>query len=78
MNLAGFDRPKVCKKRILCLYSPSLKVHSTRLRFPELGKQRASKNSVYVVSLVVSGDFKEYELHKVQPLTVPVTDMDGR
>ena len=25
MNLAGFDHPKVCKK-ILCLYSPSLKV----------------------------------------------------
>ena len=54
MNLAGFDRPKVCKKKILCLHSPSLKVHSTKtsrpLRFSELGKQRASKNSVYVVS----------------------------
>ena len=47
MNLAGFDRPKVCKKKILCLYSPSLKVHSTKtsspLRFSELRKQRASK-----------------------------------
>ena len=40
MNFAGFDRPKVCKKKILCLYSPSLKVHGTKtsgpLRFSEL------------------------------------------
>ena len=52
MNLPGFDHPKVCKKKILCLYSPILKVHSTKasgpLRFSELGKQRASKNSVYL------------------------------
>ena len=52
MNLAGFDRPKVCKKKILCLYSPTLKVHSAKtsrpLRFSELGKQRVSKNSVYL------------------------------
>ena len=51
MNLAGFDRPRVCKKKIFRLYSPILKVHSTKtsvpLRFSELGKQRASKNSVY-------------------------------
>ena len=53
MNLAGFDRPKVCKKKILCLYSPTLKVHSTKtsapLRFSELGKQRATKNAVYLI-----------------------------
>ena len=52
MNVAGLDRPKVCKKRVLCLYSPSLKVHSIKtsepLRFSELGKQRGSKNSVYL------------------------------
>ena len=52
MNLAGFDRPKVCKKKILCLYSPTLKVHSTKtsgpLRFSELGKQRSSKNYLYL------------------------------
>ena len=52
MNLAGFDRPEVCKKKILCLDSPSLKVHSIKtsgpLRFSELGKQRGSKNSVYL------------------------------
>ena len=30
MKLAGLDRPKVCKKKILCLYSPSVKVHSTK------------------------------------------------
>ena len=52
MNLAGFDCPKVCKKKILCLYSPTLKVHSTKtsgpLRFSELGKQPVSKNSVYL------------------------------
>ena len=29
-------------------------------------------------SLEVGGVFKEYELHKVQPLIVPVTDMEGR
>ena len=27
--------------------------------------------------LGVDGVFKEYELHKVQPLTLPVTDMDA-
>ena len=52
MNLAGFDSPKVCKKKILCLYSPILKVHSAKtsapLRVSELGKQRASTNSVYL------------------------------
>ena len=52
MNLAVFDRPKVCKKKILCLYSPILKVHSTKTsgpsRFSELGKQHASKKSVYL------------------------------
>ena len=52
MNFAGFDRPKVRKKKILCLYSPSLKVYGTKtsgpLRFSELGKQRASQNSVYL------------------------------
>ena len=39
MKLAGFDRPKVCKKKILCLYSPSVKVHSTKTS----GLLRASK-----------------------------------
>ena len=43
---------KVCKKEILCLYSPTLKVHSAKtsgpFRFSELGEQRASKNSVYL------------------------------
>ena len=52
MNLACFDRPKVRKKNIICLYSASLKVHSIKtsgpLRFSELGKQRASKNSVHL------------------------------
>ena len=51
INLAGFDLPKVRKKKIFCLYK-KVKVHSTRtsrpLRFSELGKQRASKNSVYL------------------------------
>ena len=54
MNVAGFNRPKVCKKKILCLYSPSLTVHSTKtsrpLRFSELGRKCASKNSVYLIS----------------------------
>ena len=48
-----FQPPKVCKKKILCLYSPSLKVHSKKtggpLRFSELGKQGTSKNSVYLM-----------------------------
>ena len=52
INLAGLDRPKLCKNKILCLYSPILKVHSTTLsgplRFSELGKQRAIKNSLYL------------------------------
>lgn len=34
MNFAGFDRPKVRKKKILCLYSPSLKVHGTKTSGP--------------------------------------------
>ena len=34
MNLAGFDHPKVCKKKILCLYSPTVKVHSTKTNGP--------------------------------------------
>lgn len=27
VNFDGFDRPIVCKKKILCLYSSGLKVH---------------------------------------------------
>ena len=64
MILAGFDRPKECKKKILCLYSPILKVHSTKtsgpLRFSELGKQRA------FCILDPGRVFKDYYLHRVQ------------
>ena len=78
MNLAGFDRPKVCKKKILCLYSPSLKVHSIKtsgpLRFSELGKQRASKNSV---RLDAGSVFKDYDVHRVQSLEEKLEDLDS-
>ncbi len=32
---------------------------------------------VKVPILEVGGVFREYELHKVQPLTLPVTEMDA-
>ena len=52
MNFSCLDRRKVCKNKIICLYSPNLKVHGTKtsapLRFSELGKQRASQNSIYL------------------------------
>ena len=79
MNLAGFDRPKVCKKKILCLYSPSLKVHSTKtsgpLRFSELGKQRASKN--FECILDPGSVFKDYDLDRVQSLEEKLEDLDS-
>ena len=68
MNLAGFDRPKVYKKKILCLYSPILKVHSTKtsgpLRFSELG------NILDPGSL-----FKDYYLHRVRSLEEKLEDL---
>ena len=76
MNLAGFDRPKVCKKKILSLYNPTLKVHTTKtsgpLRFSELRKQRASKNSVF---LDPGSVFKDYDLHRVQSLQEKLEDL---
>ena len=71
------DCPKVCKKKILCLYSsPTLKVHSTKtggpLRFSELGKQRASKNSVHLAWNCV---FKDCHLHHVQSLEEKLEDL---
>ena len=47
MNIAGFDRPKVCKKTILCLYSPSLKVHSTK----NCQKQAVHEQKFYILDL---------------------------
>ena len=74
MNLAGFDRPKVRKKKILCLYSPSLKVHSTKtsgpLRFSELGKQK-------FCILDAGRVFKDYDLHRVQSLEEKLEDLDS-
>ena len=76
MNLAGFDRPKVCKK-ILCLYSPSLKVHSIKtsgpLRFSELGKHCASKNSVYLMWEACS----KIDVYRVQSLEEKLEDLDS-
>ena len=37
MNFAGFDGLRVCKKKIPCLYSPSLKVHGTKTSGPLFG-----------------------------------------
>ena len=75
MNPASFDRPKVCKKKILCLYSPILKVHSTKtsglLRFSELGKLSVSKNSV----LDPGSAFKDYSLYRVQSLEEKLEDL---
>ena len=77
MNLAGFDRPKVCKKKILCLYSPSLKVHSIKtsgpLRFSELGKHCASKNSVYLMWEACS----KIDVYRVQSLEEKLEDLDS-
>ena len=76
MNLAGFDRPKVCKKKILSLYNPTAKVHNTKtsgpLRFSELGKQCASKHSVFFGPGSV---FKDYDLHRVQSLEERLEDL---
>ena len=77
MNLAGFDRPKVCKKKILCLYSPSIKVHSIKtsgpLRFLELGKHCASKNSVYLMWEACS----KIDVYRVQSLEEKLEDLDS-
>ena len=54
MIMPVFFTTEACLFQVVttCLYSPALKVHSTKtsgpLRFSELGKQRASKNSVYL------------------------------
>ena len=77
MNLAGFDSPKVCKKKILCLYSPSLKVHSIKtsgpLRFLELDKHCASKNSVYLMWEAYS----KIDVYHVQSLEEKLGDLDS-
>ena len=77
MNPAGFGCPKVCKK-ILCLHSPILKVHSTKtsgpLWFLEIGKQFASKNC----RLQLTGSvFKDYDVHHVQSLQEKMEDLDS-
>ena len=65
----------MCKKKILCLYSPILKEHSTKTSGPVfqnlqlIGKQRASKNSVYLGRL-----FKDY-LHRVRSLEEKLEDL---
>ena len=54
MIMPVFFTTEACLFQVVttCLYSPALKVHSTKtsgpLRFSELGKQRGSKNSVYL------------------------------
>ena len=77
MILAGFDRPKECKKKILCLYSPILKVHSTKtsgpLRFSELGKQCASRQKFCILG--PGSVFKDYYLHRVRSLEEKSEDL---
>ena len=74
MGFAGFDHLTVCQKKILCLYSPTLKVHSTKtrrpLRFSKLRKQRASKDSV-----CLTREARSNHVHRVQSLEEKLEDL---
>ena len=71
MNLAGFGRSKVCRK-ILCLHSPILKVHSTKtsgqLRFSNEKLASSSRANIWFPSLDPGSVFKDYDVHRVQSL----------
>ena len=73
MNFAGFDRPKVCKKKILCLYTPSLKVNGTKTS----GQLRFSGHEAKFCILDPGGMFKEYDLQRVQSLEEKLEDLDS-
>ena len=69
----------MCKKKILCLQSPSLKIHSTKtsgpLRFSEIVKQLAIEQKF---PLVDSGSVvKDYDVHNLQSLYEKLEDLDS-
>ena len=74
MNLAGFDLPKVCKRKFLCLHK-KVKVHSTRTseptRFTELGKHREQKFCILDGKRV---QYKDYDIHRAQTLEEKLED----
>ena len=77
MNLAGFDLPKVCKRKFLCLYKKG-KVHSTRTsdpsRFTELGKHREQKLCILDGKRV---QCKDYDIHRAQTLEEKLEDLES-
>ena len=75
MNLAGFDRPKVCKKKILCLYSPSLKVHS--IKTSEVFRTWQAAREQKFCILDAGSVFKDYDVHRVQSLEEKLEDLDS-
>ncbi|KAM7446716.1 hypothetical protein ABFA07_004960 [Porites harrisoni] len=76
MNLAGFDRPKVSKKKILCLYSP--KDHSIKtsgpLRF--FSTCQAAHEQKFCI-LDAGSVFKDYDVHRLQSLEERLEDLDS-
>ena len=77
MNLAGFDRPKVCKKKILCLYSSSLKVHSIDKWALEVFRiWQAAREQKFCI-LVAGSVFKDYDVYRVQSREEKLEDLDS-
>ena len=76
MNLAGFDRPKVSKKKILCLYSP--KDHSIKTSGPLRFFRTCQAAHEQKFCILDAGSvFKDYDVHRVQSLEEKLEDLDS-
>ena len=63
----------MCKKKILCLYTPSLKVNGTKTS----GQLRFSAREPKFCILDPGGTFKEYDLQHVESLKEKLEDLDS-
>ena len=76
MNLAGFDRPKVSKKKILCLYSP--KDHSIKTSGPLRFFRTCQAAHEQKFCILDAGSvFKDYDVHRLQSLEERLEDLDS-
>ena len=73
---SGFDRPKVVKKKILCLYSPTLKVRGNKDKWTvEVFRTWQAACAQKLCILDPGSVFKVYYLHRVQSFEEKLEDM---
>ena len=76
MNLAGFDHSKVCKKKIPCLYSPTLKDGQYKDKWTvELFRTWQPACEQKFCILDPGSVFKDYYLHRVRSFEEKLEDL---